>query len=131
MKSDSFCEEFHRSEFHLDEMNSATSFELALHSTEPYTDDQSSNEIRNPGYSRIPVRRNAESWSVVKRRVSNATTISLPVIRSGTVKVTHVSIGIAGRIRRSIKLQVPIELLPNHRIEFEPGSLVIDETSEL
>lgn len=127
MKSNSFAAELARAEFHRAELNRSPSFELALHTSKPTGDDQSSNELALSGYARVTVLRNELTWRVAGRTVMNNLKVAFPTITSGRTPITHLSIGIGGTIRRLIELPDGTEVKANFRPEFEPGDIAITE----
>lgn len=127
MKTDSFCAEEHKVEFQRGSANVAAVFDLALHVREPEGDVQGSNEVKNAGYARVQVRRDDKAWEVDGRVVRNLEVIVFPTIKSGQAMATHLSIGIEGKIRRTVKLKEAVRLVANRRIEFDPGSIEIIE----
>lgn len=127
MKSDSFCVEQNRVEFHRGVVTVTPSFDLALHTDKPVTDDQRNKEITLSGYARVPVMRDTNNWIVRGRKVTNALLIKFPTVTKGKTTAKWLSIGIAGKIRRLVELESGIELGPNTRIEFEPGEIEIEE----
>lgn len=127
MKTDSFCVEQNRVEFHRGVVTVAPSFDLALHTAKPENDDQRSKEVDLSGYARIAVMRDTNNWIVRGRKVTNALLVKFPTVTKGKAKVKWLSIGIGGKIRRLVELDTDIELKPNTRIEFEPGEIEIEE----
>lgn len=129
MKTDSFCEEQNKVEFHRAPQNKRAAFDLALHTDMPVGDDQASNEVSLAGYSRVSVMRDEDTWSIRGEKIANAIKITFPTITKGEVDATYLSIGISGKIRRLLKLDAPVNLKANRRVEFEPGDIeIVDRT---
>lgn len=125
MKTDSFCVEQNSVEFHRGAVSVSATFDLALHTAAPKDDVQGSNEVQNAGYDRLVVMRDPDQWEVDHRIVRNKKTLQFPTITNGEARVTHLSIGISGKIRRVIELKEALVLTPNRRIEFYPGDIEI------
>jgi hypothetical protein len=129
MKSDALVGELNRAEFTRQPLNSATAFSLALHTQQPDGEAQTRHEIALPGYARATVNRDADHWQIGPRHVSNARRIEFPTITGGKATATWLSIGIDGQIRRTMKLDEPIKLAANRRIEFAAGQIHIEESA--
>ena len=127
MKSPTLASELHRAEFLGEPVRAADSLVLALHTSEPEGLDQTSNEVSLAGYRRVSVPRNTDFWAVEGFTTKNASLIRFPTITGGESKAEWLTIGIDGEIRRKIKLESPIELAQNRRVEFEPGDLEITD----
>lgn len=130
MKTDSFCALQNAIEFCRQSADPSPTFDLALHTAKPVGDKQSSKEVSAEGYSRVTVGRTVASWKVTGRVVTNASLIRFPTITKGSASATYLSIGIAGKIRRLVKLSEPIELRANRRAEFEPGTIEIVDVGD-
>lgn len=127
MKTDSFCAEQHRVEFHRASVNVSAVFDLALHISKPDNDNQRSNEVDLDGYERVSVMRSESKWIVRDRKVTNAELIRFPTIRKGKATARWLSFGIDGKIRRLVKLEDAVDMTANRRVEFEPGAIEIVE----
>jgi hypothetical protein len=127
MKTETYAAEMHRVEFWREAPAASPVHQLALHISQPASDNQSEAEISLPGYQRVAVTRDAKSWQIAGRSVRNAVLVRFPTILSGNQTAAWISWGIGGRIRRLAKLKTPVQLKMNHRIEFEPGELEIEE----
>lgn len=132
MKSEDFAAELHRAEFNRQPINDAPNFELALHRKKPTGSDQTEFELQIPGYARVSVPRDAEHWTVDERRVSNVKEIAFPPMqpKDKAKTVWYLSIGIGGRIRRTVVIPGEPTFIPStypSEISFPPGSISIRE----
>lgn len=130
MKTDSFCTEQNRVEFHRSAVTVTPTFDIALHTAKPEGDDQRSKEVDLAGYARVTVMRDTNNWIVRGRKVTNALLIKFPTVTKGKAKAKWLSIGISGKIRRLVELTEDVELKPNTRVEFEPGEIEIVEADK-
>lgn len=110
-----------------------THFYVALHTADPSSGAQNTNETTYRGYQRAAVARQPSAFPVGDGRAQNAATIRFPKCADpkGEHKITHVSIGTAatgagqivyaGKLSRTLKVSDLIEP------QFEPQSLGIAE----
>lgn len=68
---------------------------VALHTSAPSTDDQTSNETSYSGYARIGRLADSANWTIANNAVSPASDITFGSCTSGTAIITNFSIGVA------------------------------------
>ena len=103
--------------------------DLALHTAEPgFADGMSAFEVAYPGYERRRLRalRIVDDADGVRAELDELLRFA-PLLAAGERRITHWSIGEGEQRRYTGALEEPIVLRLNHRPEFEPGDIVIEE----
>jgi len=73
-----------------------TNISVALHTADPSSGNQSTNETTYGSYARVSVARTSGGWTVTGNSVSPAAVITFPTCTSGTATITHFSTGPTG-----------------------------------
>lgn len=73
-----------------------TAFSVALHTADPASGSQSTNEVSYTSYARVNVNRNSGGWTVSGASVHPAAVITFPACTGGSATATHWSVGYTG-----------------------------------
>lgn len=73
----------------------AGSFYVALHTADPGSGEQDSNEVAFTGYARKAVGRIAGNWTIVGNAISNAAAVQFDECTALSATATHFSVGTA------------------------------------
>ena len=111
------------------EHNLAGPLQITLHTAEPkFADAMSAHEVAYPGYQRQPVRRFRITEDAGHVRALLDETLRFPPRTTpGETAATHWSIGNGESRRYTGVLPQPAVIRMNHRPEFEPGDIEIEE----
>lgn len=145
MKHPALAEQHLRSQFHRTKPQAVPgAYYLALHVGLP-ADDQAELEAAYPGYKRLELPTDAATWTVetmaalagddgdvVPVRASCALALRFPLSAGEpAVDISHWSIGLAASGSSDIlyrgRFEEAFTVGPNHRPEFDPGAIFIEE----
>ncbi len=98
--------------------------------------NQSTHEASYAGYSRVPVPRNTDAWSVINGLATNAYKISFPHNQGDLQQVTHIGVG---QLEEGTGALIAVQALTggttdvptSGRPQLDPGTLTVELTGEL